>query len=75
VAKLPPGSRRDTHDRYAEKGFPTKTLLVVVALLCLVWSWYQGRFDRWLAQARAFGSGSRIMGPHGLPATRGASAV
>ena len=50
VAKLPPGARRDTHDRYAERGFPTKTLLVVVAVLCLAWTWYQGRFDRRLPE-------------------------
>jgi hypothetical protein len=45
VAKLPPGSRRDTHDRYADRGFPIKTLIVVVGVLCLAWSWYQGRLD------------------------------
>ncbi len=48
VAKLPPGSRRDSQDRYAERGFPVKTLLAVVIVLGLAWNWYQGRFDRHL---------------------------
>jgi hypothetical protein len=48
VAKLPPGSRRDSHDRYAERGFPTKTLLAVAIALSLAWTWYEGRFDRHL---------------------------
>jgi hypothetical protein len=48
VAKLPPGSRRDSHDRYAERGFPAKTLLAAIVALGLAWSWYQGRFDRHL---------------------------
>jgi hypothetical protein len=48
VAKLPPGSRRDSQDRYAERGFPTKTLLAVIVVLGLAWNWYQGRFDRHL---------------------------
>jgi len=48
VAKLPPGSRRDSQDRYAERGFPAKTLLIVATVLALAWNWYQGRFDRHL---------------------------
>lgn len=48
VAKLPPGSRRDVHDRYAEQGFPVKTVIVVLAALYLVWVWYEGRLDRHL---------------------------
>jgi len=48
VAKLPPGSRRDSHDRYAERGFPAKTLFAVAVVLALAWNWYQGRFDRHL---------------------------
>ncbi len=45
VAKLPPGSRRDSQDRYAERGFPAKTLLAMGIVLALGWTWYQGRFD------------------------------
>ncbi len=48
VAKLPPGSRRDSQDRYAERAFPAKTLLAVAIALALAWNWYQGRFDRHL---------------------------
>ena len=48
VAKLQPGSRRDSQDRYAERGFPAKTLLIVATVLALAWNWYQGRFDRHL---------------------------
>jgi hypothetical protein len=48
VAKLPPGSRRDSQDRYAERGFPAKTLLAVIVALGFAWNWYQGRFDRHL---------------------------
>jgi hypothetical protein len=45
LAKLPPGSRRDSHDRYAEKTFPWKTVLVLVAVLYAAFSWYEGRLD------------------------------
>ena len=45
MAKLPPGSRRDSHDRYAETSFPWKTLVVVALVLYIAWSWYQGQLD------------------------------
>jgi hypothetical protein len=50
VAKLPPGSRRDLHDRYAEKGFPWKSVIGLLAALYLSWFWYQGRLDRHLPE-------------------------
>jgi hypothetical protein len=45
VAKLPPGARRDTRDRYAEKGFPWKSLLFFGLLLYGVYAWYHGKLD------------------------------
>ncbi len=45
VAKLPPGSRRDTSDRYAEKGFPWRSLLFFGLLLYGAYAWYQGKLD------------------------------
>jgi hypothetical protein len=50
VAKLPRGARRDAGDRYAERTFPWKTVLVVLAVIYLAGSWYQGRFDRHLPE-------------------------
>jgi hypothetical protein len=50
VAKLPPGARRDVHDRYAEKGFPWKRIVVLLAALYLAWSWYEGGLDRHLPE-------------------------
>ena len=48
VAKLPRGARRDTRDRYAERSFPWKTLVVLFLLLYGAWSWYQGHMDNHL---------------------------
>jgi hypothetical protein len=48
VAKLPPGSRRDKRDPYAEKGFPWKRLLFVALLLYVGFRWFEGTFDRLL---------------------------
>ena len=50
VAKLPPGSRRDTSDRYAEKRFPWKSVLVVGLLVYGVFAWWQGKLDRVLPE-------------------------
>lgn len=48
LAKLPPGSRREATDRFADKGLPWKrvVLLFVVLLVCL--RWYEGALDRFL---------------------------
>jgi hypothetical protein len=48
VAKLPPGSRRDRVDLYAENGFSWKTAILLLGGLYLLWSWYEGRLDRHL---------------------------
>ena len=50
VPKLPPGSRRDLHDRFAEKRFPWKTVVFFVLLVVLGVSWYQGKLDRRLPE-------------------------
>jgi hypothetical protein len=50
VAKLPRGSRRDTSDRYAEKSFPWKSLLVVGLLLYGAYAWWEGKLDRLLPE-------------------------
>jgi hypothetical protein len=50
VARLPRGSRRDVGDRYAEKSFPWKSLLVVGLLLYGLYAWWQGKLDRVLPQ-------------------------
>ncbi len=46
VAKLPPGSRRDSSDPYADKGFPWLRILAAVILLYVAYRWYEGAFDR-----------------------------
>jgi hypothetical protein len=64
VAKLPPGSRRDSHDPYAEKGFPWVQLLLLLLLAGLGYEWYQGHLDRFLPeQVRA----SQIFDRHAEP--------
>ena len=54
VARLPRGSRRETGDRYAQKGFPWKTTLLAVLLVYVGYCWYDGALDRVLpARARS----------------------
>jgi hypothetical protein len=48
VAKLPKGSRRDTHDRYVDKGLPWKRVVLLIVLFGAAYQWYQGAFDRFL---------------------------
>ena len=50
VAKLPPGSRHDTHDQFADKAFPWKTILATLIAIYLAWIWYDGRLDRHLPE-------------------------
>ena len=50
VAKLPPGSKRDNRDPYAEKAFPWKRILLVAAVLTSGYQWYRGNFDRYLPE-------------------------
>ncbi|HEY2731071.1 MAG TPA: hypothetical protein VGK52_14100 [Polyangia bacterium] len=53
VAKLPPGSKRDRHDPYAETGLPWKRVLLVLVLLYAGYTWYRGTLDHFLpARAR-----------------------
>src|SRR5204863_1607260 len=42
VAKLPPGARRDSSDRYADKGLPWKRVVFLLVLLYAGWRWYHG---------------------------------
>ena len=50
VARLPPGSRRETGDRYAERGFPWKTTLLLLLLLYVGYRWAHGALDRVLPE-------------------------
>ena len=50
VAKLPPGSRRDSTDRFADKGLPWKRLVFLFLVLYLGWRWYRGGLDRFLPE-------------------------
>ncbi|MDB5050642.1 MAG: hypothetical protein JWO30_3713 [Fibrobacteres bacterium] len=60
VAKLPPGSRRDSSDPYADKGFPWKRALVAFLLLYVAYRWSGGSFDRVLPSRARAGS---LLGP------------
>jgi hypothetical protein len=51
VARLPRGARRDTSDRYAEKSFPWKLLVVITVLIYVAVAWWHGRLDRVLPAA------------------------
>jgi hypothetical protein len=50
VARLPPGARRETGDRYAERGFPWKTILFLLLLVYVGYRWYRGSLDRVLPE-------------------------
>jgi hypothetical protein len=50
VARLPAGSRRDSSDRYAEKGFPLKRAVAAVLLLYAGYRWYHGALDTMLPE-------------------------
>ncbi|HXU60675.1 MAG TPA: hypothetical protein VN962_03180 [Polyangia bacterium] len=47
-ARVPAGSRRDTRDRYAERGFPWRTVLVALLVLYAAHAWSKGALDRFL---------------------------
>jgi hypothetical protein len=51
VAQLPPGSRRDSNDPYADKEFPWKRILLVLLVLYLGYRWYEGALDRFLPES------------------------
>jgi len=48
VAKLPPGSSIDKHDRYVDKGPPWKRVVLLIVLAVATYRWYEGAFDRFL---------------------------
>ncbi len=48
VAKLPAGSRRDSSDPYAEKTFPWRSALLLLAVFYFAYRWYVGDLDRML---------------------------
>jgi len=48
VGRVPRGSRRDSSDRYADKGLPWKRLLFLLVILYGAYRWYHGSFDRFL---------------------------
>ena len=48
TARLPAGSRRDTHDPFADQGPPWKRVVFLILLLILGYRWYEGALDRML---------------------------
>lgn len=46
LAKLPPGSRREARDPYADKGFPWFRTVTLVLLVLIGYYWFNGSFDR-----------------------------
>ena len=50
VAKLPPGARRESSERYADKGLPWKRVLALVLIVWAGYRWYRGGFDRFLPE-------------------------
>ncbi len=48
VARLPAGSRRDTRDRYVDKGLPWKRIVLLLLIIVAGYRWYEGAFDRLL---------------------------
>jgi hypothetical protein len=59
LARLPPGSRRSSRDRYPEKGLSWKRYALLALVLLLGYRWYQGTLDRFLPESvRA----SRVLG-------------
>jgi len=54
VARLPPGSRRDSSDKFADQGVPWKRVVFVLVVAYLGYHWFEGTFDRFLPEpARA----------------------
>ncbi len=50
LAKLPPGSRHDSKDRYVDKGLPWKRIVFILLIGGVAYRWYEGAFDRFLPQ-------------------------
>ena len=68
VAKLPPGSRRDTSDPYAEKTFPWKLTLFLLLVIYLGFRWFEGKFDRFLPESAHPVEVLGAWAPHPAPA-------
>jgi hypothetical protein len=68
VAKLPPGSRRDSSDPYAEKGPPWKQALLAGLLLYLAYKWVVGYFDPVLPEPMRSTRVLGIWAPKSVPA-------
>ncbi len=68
VAKLPPGSRRDSSDQYAEKGFPWRLALGLFLLIYMGFRWYKGSFDRLLPEQARPGEVLGNWAPQSAPA-------
>ncbi len=50
-ARLPPGSTHDMRDRYAERAFPWRTLIVGLLILYGAYAWSKGRLDGYLPRS------------------------
>jgi hypothetical protein len=50
LAKLPPGSRRDSKDPFADQGIPWKRVVFILLIGILAYRWYEGALDRFLPQ-------------------------
>jgi hypothetical protein len=47
IAKLPPGSKRDLHDPFADKQSPWPKIIVALVILAVIGGgWYYGKLDR-----------------------------
>ncbi|MCA9608368.1 MAG: hypothetical protein KC619_22320, partial [Myxococcales bacterium] len=61
VATLPPGSRRELSDPFAEKKRPWKLYLFLLLLLVAAGAWYLGKLDAYLPEA---GRSTTVLGEH-----------
>jgi hypothetical protein len=50
VAKLPAGARRETVERYRDRGLPWKRWAFLALLLYGAYCWYHGSFNRFLPE-------------------------
>ncbi len=48
LAKLPAGSRRDSKDRYVDKGIPWKRVVFILVVGVIAYRWYEGELNRFL---------------------------
>jgi hypothetical protein len=50
IPRLPPGARRDSSDRFAEKPLPWKPVVFILVVAYLAYHWSLGSFDRFLPE-------------------------